>query len=535
MGKQSKREKRRNRQRLNSRLSSHRQEGRILKPPFKSLPGLRTLSWEKRLLPDMIWMCSLLATCEHEVAIPIIVQSLDVVDAVVRSLLHDEESDMAPFVDGRLTSFDRVPEEAHNLVLAELENKGLYESAVPEGFAHALGMYSIAPGRWILEPWLNRGLSIDWETARGYLAPVIVESQDGRAAVATRAKAILVGRHVKAGRIRISQDVDLPFELMRKYPFGLTEDELMQVDAISRAMFMGIVGSESARTELPQSERWAQSFWRSNWQIYPCLTDDDGVQTVGETAAINEASAHYRVQVETIHQTFLDIALKTDPDLYEPDRYEVLSGIVSRALRLAAAAASTPILWSGEHGSPVVRSLVESLIVLRWLVKRNEPALFSQFKEYGRGRLKLLKLHLEEYVDSLNEPAEELQQYLDYLDAEVNSEVLEEFQDISIESTFSGVNARDMAIEVGMDREYRLQFAPASSATHGEWSTLDRYVLHRCRNPLHRGHRIPRQSLSTSIGAQLMETVLALAHDLVDDYISAIRSSSLGNKNRSAA
>jgi hypothetical protein len=153
---------------------------------------------------------------------------------------------------------------------------------------------------------------------------------------------------------------------------------------------------------------------------------------------------------------------------------------------------------------------------------RDEPTLYSRFKEYGRGRLKLLKLHLEEYVDSLDEPPEELLRYLEYLDAEVNSETLEEFQDISVEATFSGVSARDMAKEVGMDREYRLQFAPASSATHGEWSTLDRYVLERCQNPLHGGHRMPRQSLLTPVGSQLMDTIVDVATDLVEAYKVAV-------------
>lgn len=140
------------------------------------------------------------------------------------------------------------------------------------------------------------------------------------------------------------------------------------------------------------------------------------------------------------------------------------------------------------------------------------------------GRLKLLKLHLEEYVDSVDDPPTELKEYLEFLDAEVNQEIGEEWQNISVESTFSSKSARDMAKDVGMEQEYKLLFAPASSATHGEWSSLDRTVLVRCQNPLHRRHRIPRETLTTPIGSEFMDTIHALVEELVLDYQAAITS-----------
>ena len=90
----------------------------------------------------------------------------------------------------------------------------------------------------------------------------------------------------------------------------------------------------------------------------------------------------------------------------------------------------------------------------------------------GAGRLKLLKLHLEECVDSQDDPPSELQEYLSYLDGEVNREIGEEWQNISIEATFSGVSARDMAIEVGMDGNTdssSLRPAPRPTASGRAW------------------------------------------------------------------
>lgn len=264
MGKQSKRLGRRDRKRYNSPLSAHKQQGRILKPPFKALPNMREIPWPKQMLPDMLWLCSVLAANDEMVAIPAIARTLDVIDGAIASNCGDRDKDKLPVMDGRLTALERVPEKARDRVVSDLEDRGLYELAVPERFGHSLGMYPTAPGRWLLRPRLDRGLAVDWEVARGFLSQILVESLDGRGRIATRAKAIVVGRHLKAGKITVSRDANLPFDLLSKYPFGLNEDELKEGDAISRAMFMGLVGISAEEDDPNPSERWARTFWRSN-------------------------------------------------------------------------------------------------------------------------------------------------------------------------------------------------------------------------------------------------------------------------------
>lgn len=78
-----------------------------------------------------------------------------------------------------------------------------------------------------------------------------------------------------------------------------------------------------------------------------------------------------------------------------------------------------------------------------------------------------------------------------------------------------------MAAEVGLEREYRLLFAPASSNVHGEWSVIDEYALERCRNPLHMRHRIARHDVGGPIGSMVVETVMGFVTLLVDEYAAA--------------
>lgn len=180
-----------------------------------------------------------------------------------------------------------------------------------------------------------------------------------------------------------------------------------------------------------------------------------------------------------------------------------------------------PALWTMEHGSSITRALLESRIVLKWLIQRNNPELYTRFKDYGRGRINLLKLHLEEYRNSLEDPSPDLDRNIEYLNALVNQDIWEEFQDISIEGSFAGIDTRKMAEQVGLLSEYRLLFAPASASVHGEWGALDQSVLTVCENPLHRHHRIPRADLHIRLGPELVDSALSIAHQLIGDYIHA--------------
>jgi hypothetical protein len=175
--------------------------------------------------------------------------------------------------------------------------------------------------------------------------------------------------------------------------------------------------------------------------------------------------------------------------------------------------------------------VVEAQIVWRWLAKKNVGNdNFIRFKEYGRGRLKLLKLHVEEYIDSVEDPPQELVDYAKALDAEVNEDIWEEFQDISVDKTFSGIPIRQMAIDIGMKREYDFLFAPASGGAHGDWPALDRFALCRCQNPAHMWHRMPNKNPGSIVQPYLIDSVLKIAEEMVGGYQGTFRAATLSLK-----
>jgi hypothetical protein len=148
------------------------------------------------------------------------------------------------------------------------------------------------------------------------------------------------------------------------------------------------------------------------------------------------------------------------------------------------------------------------------LAHAHEPAVYEAFKEYGIGKTKLYKLHLEDYIESTG--ATDLDELRAQLDREVNAEILEEFQRISLGGTFSGKSIREMAEEAGLKPVYTLNYQPLSSEAHGEWGSLNRSDFAFCTNPLHRFHRVGRFERSDVRGSfVLVHMAFAFARETV--------------------
>lgn len=501
-------------------LAAHRQHGKQLQPPLKTIGDLRLTTWLRDQFPDYLWVCSILSE-ELERGTRTLNATLDHVNNSLDVALNNC-AEARPVLDGSLSSWEAIPEAVRPRVLEDLRVADLYELAVPETFAHVLGMYPKAPGSWLIQRWRDSGLSIDPELAESRLNETIRASFHGRDPVATRAKAFALRGFVLAGRIYFGQDVKT-VELLPRYPHELNQEEVARVEGFIRASFGALHGLRDGPDEGrgDSDPTWPAQFWRANWRIFSCHLAESGARPADEDV-LRRALRDATTRLNALWRRFEDTALKTDPDLYNPDRYEVLTGITARALRVLTAAVHSPAAWTVEHSAPLLRSMVEALITLTWLAHREDRSLYSRFKDFGRGHLKLWKLHLEEYADSLDEVPQDVGAQLDDLQALVNEELSEEFQDIDIGGSFAGVDMRKMAYEVGLEQDYRLVLAPASADFHGEWGHLARYALTWCRNPAHRFHRVPRQDVEPDLSPSVIQVALDFAERVVDTYVTTI-------------
>lgn len=512
--------------RHNSSLKQHKRDGKQLIPPFMTIPNTTLTYWLRDDLPDMLWL-AMLCTKHKDVGMVMARKVFDMVERVLKEEYGD--MDNVPkdiFVNGKLTSFDTLPDKLRPKVVSGLKLLGIYETVFPRTFAVALSRYNtVAPARWLWEyPEPAGGYQeSELNTAEDLLKETIETAWSGHNQVSTWAKIATTSALFSAGRIKLTKEIaDDWASLLPRYPNNLSEDERKRVESSMRAMYISttMLSKDSGSATL----KWARQFWRANWKLYECETGDTGeTMTAGDQKTLLQFTKQLEKHVEQLSQEFYAVASDTDPDLYDPSRHEVLSGIVARMLRAVSAAVYNPHMWSMEHGSGVIRGLIEARIIFAWLVQKGDPNLYDKFKDYGRGHLKLLKLHLEEYQDKQSSPSPELAKLIENLGGLVNMDISEEFQNIRLDANFAGnTNTRKMAEEVGLEDDYRFIFAPASAAAHGEWSAVDQFALEVCTNPLHKGHRLPRRGNGVRLGPQLMEIALDQLDDLVSRYKTAM-------------
>jgi Family of unknown function (DUF5677) len=476
--------------------------------------------WQRDYLPNHLWALGHLAV-DADTGFRLLNVALSEIRLVLTGLGFEV------LVTGTLSSFEDVPAEARPAVIAALQASGNYERYFPKEWAQAIALYDDAPGKWTAGPYIDAGVLPAEAAGRSWFGAAIKAGSHGQSLASTRAKMVVVAGLLAAGKL-----LNFPLELGEigiRYP-AITEEERQHFEPRMRAMFLacgGLCSDEEALAIIS----WATRFWRANWTLSRCEpldADIDDVKSDLSTSDDNDLSVqrtrlfnYFSERVDDIEKRFYALSNR-DPDLYDPDRYEVLTGLSARAIRQAHAAVRTPLLWTPDFGSWLLRSSVEAKIVMTWL-EHTGGDVYASFKDYGRGKLKLLKLHIEDFVDEQGDETDSaVKHYLEALTAEVNQDIWEEWQEISIDKTFSGVNARAMAVTVGLKIDYDLAFAPASGSAHGDWVALDREALTRCMNPLHRWHRINRTSMRRVITPELLDQTLNFVDDIVDVYERAI-------------
>ena len=510
-----------------STLAQHRRRGKTLTPPLRSLPGpLHEIPWLRDVFPDMLWMCAVLENLGERLGINACNEVLARLAPLVPASETDEERPVK-LLTGSLTSFDLVPVNRRQEALDLLRDDGLYEAAFPWLLVRALGKYSEMPGAWLLDGWKDKIQIVPEKAPEQFVQQVVRAAWGGQTPIATLCKAIWLRPYLYAGRIKFIAGVaDEWLDLMPRYPTKVTEQERMRIEPSLRAMF-GVVyeGLGRKAEDTAAGVRWAKSFWRQNWSLYDCMPTEPGVPTPAPEDGIPPWKAQqdaWAADLAEIEQRFVEAERAADPDLYLPDRHEVLTGVTYRHLRAVSAMARYPSFWTMEHGASIIRSLVEGRIIQKWLISKADESYFSKFKDYGRGHLKLQVLHMREYRDSIEGDATELDEQIAYMEALLNRDRSEEFQDISIEGNFAGTDLRRMAESTDLLTEYRLLYAPMSANVHGEWSALDRYILAPCLNPLHRDHRILNTDPTVLLGPRLVDTALGILGELVNEYVTSI-------------
>jgi len=129
-----------------------------------------------------------------------------------------------------------------------------------------------------------------------------------------------------------------------------------------------------------------------------------------------------------------------------------------------------------------LRTLTETAITLAYLLKKDDPGVWQQFRNYGVGKAKLSYMKQERsaspsFVDT------------GLLEALANEDYWEEYTSIEL-GHWRGKDLRRLAEATGTKDLYDTYYDWTSQHGHGHWGAIRESQFVVCMNPLHRFHRV---------------------------------------------
>ena len=487
MGKASKRKSKKTERNQNfSRLDAHKKEGSILIPPFKSL-NMHHMSWTNDSAPEMLWAFLVASLFDRR-------DYLDCFREIAKWSSKKLFSPESPIDVRGAVQLNTVPDQTR---LSELSFELLKEfveiiALHPLGYAalRPLLLYKSLPGRtnWQkllqIEPYTS-----DWETVR----KASIEMFDHQSEVSTDIRWLKVLTNMLSEKIKFLPQMENIVEEVFNFP---RKGDLRMVRPLIRSMEGGL--------RQPQASKWVIDFWTESYEKTDCI-DPTSMNDYPPSSASNLSPKQIMDARLAIISGFHDHTTTTGIDAR-------LEGVTSLCLYGIALIFELQFYRTDSliTGRLILRTLVEACITLKYLVVKNNDALWMSWRVYGNGQAKLAFLKAEEYsedVPSFIEP--------DDLEALANEDHWMEFQSIDV-GHWDKSTLRNLAIDAGMKDIYDRYYQWTSTFSHGHWCATRDVNFINCHNPLHRVHRIPR--LVHRSANSVLEDAVSLMNLMVDEF-----------------
>lgn len=180
---------------------------------------------------------------------------------------------------------------------------------------------------------------------------------------------------------------------------------------------------------------------------------------------------------------------KFDAEIYNAEISETIGGLLARQATLTMQLASTPQIWN-EHVAPMIlRCMADAHITLAWIL-RSPKERSKKYVLYGLGQEKLYIEHLKAECEKSGDDDREMEELIHVREYWLNSQRADFLTEVNV-GNWAEVNTRDMAKEVDCEGLYKFVYVPYSSVIHNTWQHISVFNLKRCRNPLHKYHKVP--------------------------------------------
>ena len=463
MGKASRRKKnKQGESRKNySRLQDHKKEGSVLKTPLNTMK-MNTMSWANESAPEMLWaflVASLFRRTDYLGCFREISQWANKNLNKERPL--DREMHTQPDVIPDLTRLSELPTELLKEFVGIIIRHPLGYAAL-----RPLLLYESLPG---LSNWKEVLQVEPYESDFNTIGKAAVPMFDHQSEISTDVRWLKFVTSIFSGRIKFPPGME---ERVAEVVYFPKKGDLRAVRPFIRS-------GEMMLRRNPTS-KWVNDFWSESFERTGCI--DPTSKDDYRPSATNSFNLKHTMDARSeIISAFHEHAKTTEVDA----KLEGVTGLClyGLALILELQFYRTDARITGRL---ILRTLVEVFITLKYLVSKNDDALWMSWRVYGNGQAKLAFLKAEEFSEDLPtfiEPNE--------LETYANEDKWMEFLNIDI-GHWNNSTLRSVAIEAGIKEIYDRYYQWTSTFSHGHWCATRDVNFIICHNPLHRLHRIPR-------------------------------------------
>lgn len=452
-----------------STLPQHDLAGKTLRPPLRRLDKVKLTSWQDDHLPSMIWASLLTETLPRK----------DYLECFRKLISH-----CAPwFADGGL--LDRrapVSAERHQIDFSSILDFDSISQLPDEQFsqffdllvAHPLGRNALRPLlRLSSPPGIERWHTLiadnpadsDWTL----LARAVARCLDHQSESSTDIRWLKLSVPIVAGKMRFGPGFEEHVRQILEFP---NRGDLRSVRPSIR------VAEVAVRRNPPPA--WIRSFWDECVRSTSCVDPTDIQKELRRQPSHLDPREVFGCRSDLTNR-FFEVKSSERVDA----RLDAVFGLTLYALSIVTTLAATRTQET-MLGRLALRALVEAQLTLAFLASRDEPKLWSQWRIYGSGQVKLAFLKAQESSGDLPGfySSDELEQL-------ANEDIWQEYLDIDLGHWTKG-NLRWMAIEAGEKDIYDKFYGWSSGFVHAQWGAIRDTDYVTCHNPLHRLHRIPR-------------------------------------------
>ncbi|MEQ8693839.1 MAG: DUF5677 domain-containing protein [Gammaproteobacteria bacterium] len=449
-----------------SSIGDHVRHGKRLKSPWSKIqPTFTPSSWHERCVPNALWACILAGNLERD-------HCLDLFRHFVKSTREDIPEYETTFV-------------THNFLatLADNEFDVMFKHALSDPQANKL-LSALLAVEWLPDRshWKRHLTEVDPAQAGATLARAVAACYDHQSQEATDV------RWLKLLHFAVSGRIVLPPEMAERLQLYPNKGDMREVRPSIRAMELGLrmieFGEEPIdlekkalpphRSPLPKID--IEEFWVEMKAKTECVFPYN-------FSPPKQISPELRDEIINVYrsaQTHFDETITTTG--FDP-RHDGAFGLTLYALSLLVSTA-----YKAGHdlaeGRIVLRIMLELFVTLEYLAKKDDIALWKQYRAYGAGQAKLA------FLKNISNEESPFFLDLEMLERLANEDVWMDFQDIDL-GQWNGTNLRTMATEAGVKPEYDKYYDWLSGFVHGQWATVRDSVFVNGLNPLHRFHRIP--------------------------------------------